>query len=81
MDVLGLKWHKTGTVGRLKVHLPRTGDSLGTEALAQSPEIRRRMTALRKVGTEVDHRKYKDIGHSFGLGTSAARHVVDAIRS
>jgi hypothetical protein len=62
--------------------LLRTGDGLGTEALAQSPEIRRRITAQRKVGTEVDHRKYKDIGHSFGLGTgtSTERHVVDGIR-
>jgi hypothetical protein len=38
------------------------------------------MTALRKVGTEVDHPKYKDTGHSFGLGTSAEGRVVDAIR-
>jgi len=60
MDVLGLKWHKTGTVGRLKIRLPRTGDSLGTG---------------------VDHRKYKEIGHSFGLGTctSAEGRVVGAI--
>jgi len=40
------------------------------------------MTALRKVGTEVDHPKDKDIGHSFGLGTgtSAEGRIVDAIR-
>jgi hypothetical protein len=40
------------------------------------------MTALRKVGTEVDHPKDKDMGHSFGLGTgtSAEGRVVDAIR-
>jgi hypothetical protein len=44
--------------------------------------MERRIVALRKAGTEVDDRKYKDLGHSFGLGTgtSAEGWVVGAIR-
>lgn len=41
-----------------------------------------RVAALRKAGTEVDYRKYKDLGYGFGLGTGTGAEgwVADAIR-
>jgi hypothetical protein len=80
MDVLGSRRHRTGTVGRLEVRLPRPGDGLGTEPLAQYPRIHGRIVALRKAGTEVAYWKYKDLGHGFRLGTGTEGWIVDAIR-
>ena len=44
--------------------------------------MERRVAALRKQGTEVDYRKYRDVGHGFGLGTgtSAEGWIADAVR-
>jgi hypothetical protein len=69
-------------VGRPEVRLPRPGQGLSTEPLAKYPRIGRRIAARRKAGTEVNYRKYKDIGHGFGLGTgtSADGLAVDATR-
>jgi hypothetical protein len=41
-----------------------------------------RVATLRKAGTEVDYRKFGNVGHGFGLGTgtSAQGWVADAIR-
>jgi acetyl esterase/lipase len=44
--------------------------------------MERRIAALRQAGTEVEYRKFKDLGHGFGLGTrtSAEGWVAEAIR-
>jgi hypothetical protein len=71
MDVLGSKRHWTGTVGQPEVRFSRPSNDLGTEPLAQPPKIRRRVAALCKAGTELGHRKSKDLSHGFGLRTYA----------
>jgi hypothetical protein len=65
-------------VGRHEVRLPRPGDGLGTDPLAQYPKTHRRIAALRKASTELDYRKYKDFG--LGSGTSAEGWVIGTIR-
>jgi hypothetical protein len=67
MDILGLRRHRTGTVRRLEVRLPSSVNGLGIEPLAQYPKIRRRIAVLRRFGTEVDYRKYRDPDHAFRL--------------
>jgi hypothetical protein len=44
--------------------------------------VERRVAALRRLGTEVDYRKYTGIGHGFGLstGTAAEGWIEDAVR-
>jgi hypothetical protein len=44
--------------------------------------MEQRIAALRTAGIEVDDRKFKDLGHGFGLGTgtSAEGWVVGTIR-
>ena len=53
-----------------------------TDGIAPPAAMERRVAALRKQGTEVDYRKYRDVGHGFGLGvgTSAEGWVADAVR-
>ena len=44
--------------------------------------MERRIAALRSAGTEVEYRKYKNLGHGFGpgTGTSAEGWIADAVR-
>jgi acetyl esterase/lipase len=52
------------------------------DGIAPPSAMERRIAALRRAGTEVEYRTYKDLGHGFGLGTgtSAEGWVADAIR-
>jgi len=52
------------------------------DGIAPPSAMEQRVAALRTAGTEVEYRKYKNLGHGFGLGTgtSAEGWVVDAIR-
>ena len=52
------------------------------DGIAPPAAMERRVAALRRQGTEVDYRKYRDVGHGFGLGTgtSADGWIADAIR-
>ena len=52
------------------------------DGIAPPSAMERRIAALREAGTEVEYRKYKDLGHGFGLGTgtSAEGWIGDAIR-
>ncbi len=51
------------------------------DGIAPPSAMERRIAALRKTGTEVEYRKYQDLGHGFGLGTgtSAEGWVAEAI--
>jgi acetyl esterase/lipase len=53
------------------------------DGIAPPSAMEGRIAALRKASTEVDYRKYKNLGHGFGLGTdtSVEGWVADAIRS
>ncbi|ANY81699.1 esterase [Microvirga ossetica] len=52
------------------------------DGIAPPSAMERRIAALRQAGTEVDYRKYKNLGHGFGLGTgtSAEGWIADAIQ-
>jgi acetyl esterase/lipase len=52
------------------------------DAIAPPTIMERRVAALRKLGTEVDYRKYRGVGHGFGLGTgtTAEGWIGDALR-
>jgi acetyl esterase/lipase len=62
---------------------PPTFVAVGDADLIASPTVmERRVAALRRLGTDVDYRKYRGVGHGFGLGTgtTAAGWVGDALR-
>ena len=52
------------------------------DGIAPPSAMERRVAALRRAGTEVEYRTYKDLGHGFGpgTGTSAEGWIADAIR-
>jgi acetyl esterase/lipase len=52
------------------------------DSIASPVTMERRVAALRQVGVEVEYRKYRNLGHGFGLGTgtSAEGWIVDATR-
>jgi acetyl esterase/lipase len=52
------------------------------DGIAPPASMEKRIAALRKSGTEVEYRKYTDLGHGFGLGkgTSAEGWVFEAMR-
>jgi acetyl esterase/lipase len=52
------------------------------DAIAPPASMERRIVALRRAGTEVEYRKYRNLGHGFGpgVGTSAAGWITDAVR-
>jgi acetyl esterase/lipase len=67
----------------LSVDEPPTFVVVGEQdGVAPPSAMERRIAALRKAGTEVEYRKYKDLGHGFGVGTgtSAEGWVADAVR-
>jgi acetyl esterase/lipase len=67
----------------LSVDEPPTFVAVGEQdGIAPPSAMERRIAALRRAGTEVEYRKYPNLGHGFGLGTdtSAEGWVVDAIR-
>jgi len=62
---------------------PPTFVAVGDEdGIASAAAMERRVAALRRLGTDVDYRKYKGIGHGFGLGsgTVAEGWIEDAVR-
>jgi acetyl esterase/lipase len=62
---------------------PATFVVVGDEdGIAPPAAMERRVAALRGIGTKVEYRKYKGLGHGFGLGTgtSAEGWVGEAIR-
>jgi acetyl esterase/lipase len=52
------------------------------DGIAPPSAMERRIAALRQAGTEVEYRKYRNLGHGFGLGTgtSAEGWLADAIQ-
>ena len=52
------------------------------DGIAPAATMERRVAALRRLGTDVDYRKYKGIGHGFGLGTGTVADgwIADAVR-
>jgi predicted esterase len=52
------------------------------EGIAPAATTGRRVAALRSLGTDVEYRKFKDVGHGFGLGTgtTADGWIEDAVR-
>jgi acetyl esterase/lipase len=52
------------------------------DAVAPPATMERRVAALRRLGTDVEYRKYPGVGHGFGLGmgTSAEKWIADAVR-
>jgi len=52
------------------------------DGIAPAATMERRAAALRGLGTDVEYRKYKGIGHGFGLGTGTAAEgwIEDAVR-
>jgi acetyl esterase/lipase len=52
------------------------------DGIAPPATMERRVAALRRLGTEVEYRKYRGVGHGFGLGvgTSAEGWIADAVR-
>jgi acetyl esterase/lipase len=52
------------------------------DSIAPPIAMERRIAALRHAGTEVEYRKFKNLGHGFGLGTgtSADGWINDAVR-
>jgi acetyl esterase/lipase len=68
---------------RLAATEPATFVAVGEADEIVSPSLmERRVTALRRTGTEVEYRKYSGVGHGFGLGvgTSAEGWIADAVR-
>jgi acetyl esterase/lipase len=62
---------------------PPTFVAVGDEdAIAPPVMTERRVAALRRFGSEVEYRKYRGVGHGFGLGqgTSAEGWIEDALR-
>jgi acetyl esterase/lipase len=62
---------------------PPTFVAVGDEdGIAPAATMERRVAALRRLGTDVDYRKYKGIGHGFGLGTGTVAEgwIEDAVR-
>ena len=62
---------------------PPTFVAVGEQDVIAPPSaMERRIAALRRAGTEVDYRKYKNLGHGFGLGTgtSAEGWIADALQ-
>ena len=52
------------------------------DGIAPPATMERRVAALRRAGTEVEYRKYPDVGHGFGVGagTSAEGWITNAVR-
>jgi acetyl esterase/lipase len=52
------------------------------DGIAPSAIMERRVAALRKLGTEVEYRRYRGVAHGFGLGigTTAEGWIGDAVR-
>jgi acetyl esterase/lipase len=52
------------------------------DGIAPPAAMERRVAALREAGTDVEYRKYADVGHGFGpgIGTSAEGWLDDAVR-
>ena len=52
------------------------------DGIAPPSIMEKRVTALRRGGTDVEYHKYKGVGHGFGLGvgTSAEGWIADAVR-
>jgi acetyl esterase/lipase len=52
------------------------------DGIAPATIMERRVAALRKLGTDVEYRKYRGVGHGFGLGTgtTAEGWIGDAVR-
>jgi acetyl esterase/lipase len=52
------------------------------DAIAPPSVMERRVSTLRRAGTEVEYHRYKDLGHGFGpgTGTSAEGWIADATR-
>jgi predicted esterase len=52
------------------------------DGIAPPSAMERRIAALRRAGTEVEYRKYRNLGHGFGVGTgtSAEGWIADATR-
>jgi acetyl esterase/lipase len=52
------------------------------DGIAPPAIMARRVAALRKLGTDVEYRKYRGVGHGFGLGTGTAAEgwIEDAVR-
>jgi len=52
------------------------------DGIAPPQTMERRVAALRRLGTDVEYRKYRGVGHGFGLGvgTSAEGWIADAVR-
>jgi acetyl esterase/lipase len=52
------------------------------DGIAPPSTMEKRVTILRNAGVEVEYRKYKDVGHGFGVGsnTSAGGWVTEAVR-
>ena len=52
------------------------------DAIAPPSVMERRVSTLRRAGTEVEYHRYKDLGHGFGpgIGTSAEGWIADATR-
>jgi acetyl esterase/lipase len=62
---------------------PSTFVAVGEDdGIAPPAVMERRVAALRKLGTDVDYRKYAGVGHGFGLGTGTAAEgwIGDALR-
>jgi acetyl esterase/lipase len=62
---------------------PPTFVAVGDEdGIAPAATMERRVAALRKLGIDVDYRKYRGVAHGFGLGTgtSAEGWIGDAVR-
>jgi acetyl esterase/lipase len=62
---------------------PPTFVAVGEEdVIAPASVMERRVAALRRRGTQVEFRKYRGVGHGFGLGTGTAAEgwIADALR-
>ena len=62
---------------------PRTFVVVGEEdRIAPPASMEKRIEAVRKSGTTVEYRKYRNVGHGFGLGkgTTAEGWVFEALR-
>jgi acetyl esterase/lipase len=62
---------------------PPTFVAVGDEdGIAPAATMERRVAALRRLGTDVEYRKFNDVGHGFGLGTGTAADgwIEDAVR-
>ena len=62
---------------------PPTFVAVGDEdGIAPAATMERRVAALRRLGVSVEYRKYKGLGHGFGLGTGTAAEgwIEDAVR-